>query len=127
MVTAPLHLVLTAQPQSVPAARNAVRAQLIEWDMAHLVDDAALLVTELATNAVLHARGQLRITLRLLAGTVRLEVGDDSPRLPTQRRPSTTAGTGRGLALVEALSSDWGVESGGGEGKVVWALLRAGS
>lgn len=120
---APLDLVVSAQPEAVPAVRRAVRAQLIEWGLGDLVDPVSLVVSELATNAVLHARGTLRVTLRREGDGARLEVGDDSPRLPHRRRRSPLSGTGRGLALVAELAGAWGVQVTAGGGKVVWAAF----
>lgn len=120
---APLELALSAQPAAVPAVRRAVRAQLIEWGLSDLVDPVSLVVSELATNAVLHARGTLRVRLCRQDDGARLEVGDDSPRLPQQRQRSALSGTGRGLALVAELAREWGVESTDGGGKIVWAAF----
>ena len=120
---APLDLALPAEPASVSVVRRAVCSRLLEWGLPDLVDPVALAVSELATNAVLHARGVLRVSLRRDGEAARLEVADDSPRLPQQRRHSPLAGTGRGLGLVAALSLDWGVEPLEGSGKVVWALF----
>lgn len=112
---------LPAEPASVPVARRAVVAQLRRWRLDGAEDALALAVSELATNAVLHGRAGLRVVLARTPGGVRLEVGDDSPRLPQQRRHSALSGTGRGLDLVAALASGWGVESVAGGGKLVWA------
>jgi len=96
--------------------------------MSDLVDCVILAASELATNAVLHARGSLRVTLeRTGPGEVRLEVTDGSSRLPLQRRHSQLAGTGRGLQLVGALAEEWGVEVLAGRGKVVWAVFLGGA
>lgn len=125
---APLDLALSAQPEAVPAVRRAVRARLVEWGLGDLVDPVSLVVSELATNAVLHARGTLRVTLRRDGDGARLEVGDDSPRLPQQRQRSALSGTGRGLALVAELAQGWGVQPAADGGKVVWAVFgRQGS
>ena len=122
---AALDLALPAEPASVPVARRAVCSRLLEWGLPDLVDPVALAVSELATNAVLHARGLLRVTLTRDGDLARLEVADDSPRLPLQRRHSALSGTGRGLGLVAALSLEWGVDASEGPGKVVWALFSA--
>ncbi len=120
---APLDLALPAEPASVSVVRRAVCRRLLDWGLPDLVDPVALAASELATNAVLHARGVLRVTLRRDGEAARLEVADDSPRLPQQRRHSALSGTGRGLGLVAALSREWGVEPEGSGGKVVWAVF----
>jgi hypothetical protein len=86
------------------------------------VHSAELAVTELVTNALLH--GQPPVVVRVVPGDarVRVEVTDGSPNLPVRAMPNADAMTGRGLALVEAVSADWGAERAG-EGKVVWAEI----
>jgi len=118
-----LVLSLPGEPASVPAARRAVAAQLRAWGLDPLVDTVSLAVSELATNAVLHVGGGLRLTLSRVSEGVRLEVGDGSARTPQQRRPMELSGTGRGLHLVDMLAADWGVEAGSATGKVVWAVF----
>ena len=92
-----------------------------------LVDDAALVVTELVTNALLHGGPTVRVRLRTQDDTVRVEVEDDGSELPVAVRRSTVAMTGRGLALVAAVARTWGVEPAQPQGKVVWAELGPGS
>ena len=118
-----LVLSLPGEPSSVPAARRAVAGQLRAWGLDPMVEPVSLAVSELATNAVLHAGGGLRVTLSRVSEGVRLEVGDGSARTPQQRRPTELSGTGRGLHLVNMLAADWGVESASGTGKVVWAVF----
>ena len=110
---------LTRGADSVPLARRHVRAV-----MPHSVvrEDVELVVTELVTNAVLHApAGEVRLRLEELPEAVRVEVEDAGHGMPVAVRESTTAMTGRGLALVAALSRAWGVDSGRPGHKVVWA------
>lgn len=83
-------------------------------------DTARLLVSELATNVVLHAHTTMRLTVLPVDDRVRVEVRDDDPGRPqTQRRPSPTAVGGRGMVLVDALATTWGV-NGNERGKTVW-------
>ncbi|MGZ6827885.1 MAG: ATP-binding protein [Mycobacteriales bacterium] len=108
---------------SVPAARAFVRRVLGEWQLDLLVDAAVLVVSELATNAVLHARSGFTVRLELDAqSTLRVEVLDASAALPAPRSFSVGATTGRGLAIIEDLVSAWGVERVDG-GKAVWVEL----
>ncbi|MCW2669573.1 MAG: hypothetical protein JWO27_1470 [Frankiales bacterium] len=106
---------------SVPRARTHVREVLPRSDVR---DDVELVVTELVTNAVLHApAGEVTLRVRPLADAVRVEVEDCGHGMPVRMRASTEAMTGRGLTLVAALSRAWGVESGRPGHKVVWAEL----
>jgi anti-sigma regulatory factor (Ser/Thr protein kinase) len=99
---------LASAPSSVRTARAAVRCALEPWP--HLQDTAALLVTELATNAVLHARSTFLVELRVGPDAVRVAVSDTSPVLPHRKPHGVQAGTGRGLGLVALLSSDSGCQ-----------------
>jgi anti-sigma regulatory factor (Ser/Thr protein kinase) len=87
-----------------------------------LLSDAQLLVAELAANAVLHARSRFSVAVRTGDATVRIAVWDASPLPPVQRDPAPTEASGRGLALVDGLAADWGIEVTDG-GKTVWAEL----
>jgi len=116
---------LPGDPTSVPAARRAVAAQLRAWGLEPFVDTVSLAVSELVTNAVLHAMGEVRVTLSLVPEGARLEVADGSSRAPQQRQPTALSGTGRGLQLVDMLATDWGVQSASGTGKVIWAVFAA--
>lgn len=116
---------LPAAVSSVPTARHFVESILTGWGLSGLAWHAAMIVSELASNAALHARGQqFSIRVSTVAEGVRVEVTDGSLRLPQQRSYSTEATTGRGLRLVEDLSADWGVVPAA-NGKTIWALLVA--
>jgi anti-sigma regulatory factor (Ser/Thr protein kinase) len=124
-VSAPVtvELSLSGAAASVPAARRFVRSTLQSWELDQLVEAAVLVVSELATNAVLHARSSFLVRLTVdHRGALRVEVVDASTKRP-QRRPFTPGSTtGRGLSIVEDLVSDWGVEPVEG-GKVVWVEI----
>ena len=117
---------LTIDPlaTAVREARRHVARALEDLGRADLVDNAVLGVSELVTNATLHARTALTVIVRKTArGRVRIEVRDGSPAVPRQRMHSATATTGRGLVLLQAVSADWGVDpvqEGQGSGKIVW-------
>ncbi len=85
---------------------------------------AKLIVTELVTNAVLHARSEVTVTVGLENDTLRLSVRDCSRRRPSARAYDLEAATGRGLALVDRLSSSWGVDVDD-TGKTIWVILAA--
>ncbi|KOT39094.1 hypothetical protein ADK41_14470 [Streptomyces caelestis] len=110
-------------PESVAKARRFVRAAL-GGAAPDLVDTAQLLVSELVTNVVLHARTEAEVAVRVEDGTVRVRVGDRRPdRGLVPHGCPPYAGTGLGLPLVAGLSSRRGVETGDG-GKTVWFELR---
>ncbi|HYY11466.1 MAG TPA: ATP-binding protein [Kineosporiaceae bacterium] len=110
-----------ASTATVGEARRWARAVLTAWDAEEFEWELSQLLTEVVTNAVLHARTALRVVLQLDAesGRLRCEVTDSSAALPRRRRHSTDATTGRGLQLLEGVASAWGVEPLG-EGKTVW-------
>ena len=87
---------------------------------ASVTEATALLVSELVTNAVRHAGTDLTLTLVTTRDGVRVEVRDHSAQMPQLARP--TAGSGRGLMLVERIAHRWGMQREGG-GKVVWCEL----
>jgi hypothetical protein len=78
----------------------------------------------LATNAIVHACSPFSVLAHVHDSGVRVSVSDNSPVRPAIRASDPLAVSGRGLQLVEALSSDWGVDVTP-EGKTVWADLRA--
>lgn len=101
-----------------------VRDALAETDApADVVDCAVLLVSELAANVTLHARTEVRVTVRVEDEALWAEVKDWSSRLPHACLAPGDATSGRGLRLVEAIASRWGVERDD-DGKVVWFVLR---
>ena len=89
-----------------------------------VLDDARVVVTELAANAVLHARSGFSVSIHGDAARLRIGVRDGSRAMPAPQEPAPRGLSGRGLLLVSALSSRWGVEPRT-DGKVVWAELRA--
>jgi len=113
---------LPPSPASVSAARRFVVAALLEHDAPGACDDAATLVSELATNAVLHARTPFTVEVSCVERVVRISVRDQSVAQPRVRDYGTSATTGRGMRLVEAMSSQWGVEQES-DGKSVWIDL----
>lgn len=112
-------------PASVPEARRLVRDMLVSVGREDLEDTASLLVSEIVTNALLHAGTPIEVAARLEGRQLRVEVGDGSLHLPVPRRYASTAGTGRGLLMVEQLVDDWGVLRHP-DGKTVWFTLSDG-
>ncbi|MEP7046476.1 MAG: MEDS domain-containing protein [Ilumatobacteraceae bacterium] len=107
---------------SLSDTRRFVAETLDGWGRAQLVDDATIIISELATNAILHARTDFTIVLSNQAGGVRLSVRDASVVAPQLRTPGPTAITGRGLLLVAAIARRWGTQPVG-DGKFIWAEL----
>jgi anti-anti-sigma factor len=123
------------------AARDFIRATCWQWRL-HAVDDptdplarlwveelvdrAVLVASELVTNAVVHTRGPLRLRLELVAGRLHLAVADHAPRLLGLAADpgDPDAEAGRGLVVVDQLTSAWGVQHPPEGGKVIWCVLE---
>lgn len=116
-------LTLQPLPQNVGHARRTVFDILISADRVDLAETAALVTSEIVTNAVLHAGSEIGLTVTVTQSGVLVEVQDDSARIPAQRTYEATATTGRGMALVGALATRFGVRRIPGDGKVVWFTL----
>jgi anti-sigma regulatory factor (Ser/Thr protein kinase) len=119
------HVTLPSVPQAAGLARGEVRSSLTSWGLERLEDTAVLLVSELVSNAVLHARHDgSELTLRIAdAGTwLRIEVSDGDPRPPRPQSPVALDESGFGLVLVESLAAKWGVDQDT-TGKTVWIEL----
>ncbi|WBB63663.1 ATP-binding protein [Streptomyces sp. WMMC500] len=112
-------------PRCVGLARAQLRKALARWGMAGIEESAVLVVSELVTNAVVHARvppGREILTRFVRQdGGVRIEVHDASGVWPVRRVPDGSGGYG--LVLVETLASRWGVAERDGVGKAVWAVV----
>lgn len=108
---------------SAGAARRFVTQMVTEWKLEKLLDDAVLVASELATNAVTHADSSCRIRLSLSPAALRIDVIDEGAGTPDPRAAGSTDEHGRGLLLVAALTSAWGLEVLPGDGKLVWAEL----
>jgi anti-sigma regulatory factor (Ser/Thr protein kinase) len=114
-------LTLDGVTASVPLARRFVRSTLQSWELDDMIESAVLVVSELATNAVLHAHSAFTVTLaRDAQGSVRIDVIDGSAKLPLRRTNSPGATTGRGLSIIQGLVAEWGSEPTD-SGKRVWA------
>jgi anti-sigma regulatory factor (Ser/Thr protein kinase) len=118
-----VELQLSDGPAAASATRRAVAAALDQWGLSELTDDAVLAVSELVTNAILHADPPFVVRLARGEGGVRLEVEDGSRTAPVRPLASTETMTGRGISLVDAVAQRWGVDQLP-DGKVVWCELR---
>lgn len=85
-------------------------------------DQVVWLASELATNAVLHARSPFRVQLTLAADRVRVAIEDDNPRLPAVTATDAQATSGRGLTIIDAVADRWGAGPRG-RGKTIWFEL----
>jgi anti-sigma regulatory factor (Ser/Thr protein kinase) len=108
---------------SVGHARHFVKERLREWGITGPVDDALLVVSELAANALTHARSSYRLRLSATEHALRIEVDDNGVGTPEPQPLTETEEHGRGLYLVGALAASWGMESADTGGKRVWAEL----
>ncbi|MGW3101019.1 ATP-binding protein [Streptomyces sp. NPDC001100] len=123
---------LPRHPASVGLARRRVRDHLADWGHAGddpALQDAVLLVSELATNVVRHGpllEREFEVAVTALAdGSCLIEVSDEGRVEPRLRVVTDAAEAGRGLHLVESVAAAWGVWSRGAHGKTVWALVQA--
>jgi anti-sigma regulatory factor (Ser/Thr protein kinase) len=115
-----------ADAASVPSARHFVRATLEQLDASAAWDTLSMLLSELATNAVLHARTEFHVEIIRAADRVRVSVTDLSPVIPRQRDYAADSTTGRGMRLVDSLAVAWGVERGTDRKTVWFEVLAAG-
>ncbi|GGQ83265.1 SpoIIE family protein phosphatase [Kitasatospora griseola] len=132
MVTARAAATFEPVDRSAAAARGFVRDALLGWDLPEVVDDAVVLVSELVTNAVVHAGTAAEVACLREEETVRIEVSDRHPErgqdsfanvtLNSDRYADPDGEGGRGLLMCSALSSSWGVEYAAGR-KTVWFRL----
>jgi DNA-binding NarL/FixJ family response regulator len=113
---------LEAQPQSAASARRFVDETLHRWQCDELFDVVGLLTSELVTNAILHAQSEIELSVSMTPDAIRIDVVDHSASMPTPRAAAQEDTSGRGLGLVEALATSWGVDERPG-GKSVWFEL----
>ena len=117
-----LTLRLPPEPASATRARRVTRDHLATVCPDDALDVASLLVTELVSNAVVHARTDMLLVVDVVPGRIELRVQDGSPDDPERRELDPDAPSGRGLAIVEELATTWGVDRDRGQ-KVVWASI----
>ena len=109
-------------PTSVRAARR-FALEAIGDAAAQTRETVELLVSELATNSIRHAQTDFELAVTRCAGRIRVAVTDLAGGRPTVRSPGPDEPTGRGLAIVEMLSEQWGVEHRAAANKTVWFTL----
>ena len=115
---------LRPDPTSAREARRLVARVCAEAGLpGELCDNAVLLASETVTNAVVHGRSEARLTVTADPTGVRVDVGDDNSRYPVVQANDPDALDGRGMAMLQACATQWGVEAGR-YGKVVWFEVR---
>jgi DNA-binding NarL/FixJ family response regulator len=110
---------LEPRAESAGRARRLAESVVRAWGEEEVAEVLTLLVSELVGNAIRHSDSDIYVVITLRSRVVRVEVEDRSPQRPVPRFTDGGAESGRGLGIVDALSSAWGVEPAG-EGKVVW-------
>lgn len=114
-----LERTLPPRAASAAAARRLVSQALEATPYSALVDAALVAVSELVTNALVHAGTEIGVQVCVDEQGLLVEVHDGNPHAPVVRRHARESGTGRGLHMVEGLADDWGIYHRG-DGKVVW-------
>ena len=120
-------ITLAARPISASRARGFVRDRLAEHALSHLSSDVELVVSELSTNAVVHTASSFTVLLHAFEDTLLLEVRDGSRVGPTLVAAQVHDTGGRGMALVDVLCRDWGVDAHADGGKSVWVTFSLGA
>lgn len=119
---------LGAKPEAVRAARSYVTSVLAAWAIPQdVINMAALLASELATNALTHgtaAGGTFTVEVRSYGCCIGVEVSDGSPAAPVVRAPTSETEHGRGLLLVTEVADSWGYYFGSNHRKHVWFHMR---
>jgi CheY-like chemotaxis protein len=114
---------LPAEAQSARLARAFAIQTLSTWGLDELVADCAIVVSELVTNAVVHAGSRSELRLSNHPHSVRVAVVDYGTGTPEPLAPSDSRLGGRGLQIVSSLATAWGVDGADGGRKLVWAEL----
>ncbi|HEX2384386.1 MAG TPA: ATP-binding protein [Acidimicrobiales bacterium] len=108
---------LPPEPGSAGAARrfvtDALRARDIDLEL------VSLLVSELVSNAILHAHTPLEVAVRIRGTHIRITVADESPVIPAMKQYAQDSVTGRGLTMVDSAAERWGIDEMA-DGKAVW-------
>jgi CheY-like chemotaxis protein len=117
---------LPADVQSAGEARRMVRRALDGWCDDDRLHDVALCVSELVTNAVVHAGSEPRVLVHVRPTVIHVEISDDSDAPPVEREAGPEDLSGRGVSILGTLADRWGARRRSGGGKTVWfELARA--
>ena len=117
---------LAPHPTAPRASRDFVTRTLLDWRLSRHIPAACLVVSELVTNAMIHAGTDIDLTVSEHRQAIRVAVRDRSPDLPLER-PEALDVHGRGLTIVAGLTKAWGVLPHTDGGKAVWAVLDGSS
>ena len=123
----PVQVELPPDMSAASVARERTRGALRTWRLPNLLDPLLLVVSELVGNAVRHGRPPVAMLLKRTGPGVRVEVHDERAGTGSSAEatlPDVQAESGRGMYLVQAVSSETGVEQVEGDGKVVWATVE---
>ena len=107
-------------PAILASARSFAADRLRTLELTAVRDDVQLLLTELITNAIIHARTDFEVRLESSGAGVRVEVIDGNPIMPAAGTLTPAALSGRGLTLVQSMSTRWGAHHNEAGGKTVW-------
>ncbi|HTT31188.1 MAG TPA: ATP-binding protein [Solirubrobacteraceae bacterium] len=107
------------EPQSVPAARR-FATSVLRGASTETLEAVELMVSELATNCIRHTDSGFELSITRGGGDIRVEATDGAGGEPEMRSPKPTDPSGRGLKIIDMLSSDWGVDHRPATGKTVW-------
>ena len=108
--------------ESVPLARQFVR-DAVQGAAPEVLETVALLVSEVATNCIRHTDGPFDMRITQESGAIRIEATDRGSGEPRMRSPGPTDPSGRGLQIVDMLSTEWGYERSSGSGTTVWFTI----
>ena len=123
--TEPRSLRLTGGVGAPRLARDFLAATCSEWRAEQFVETGSLVVSELVSNAVLHAGTDLAVDLEFTGARLTMRVHDRSPALPEPAVARPSGAGGHGLEIVAQIAESWGVDPDPGGGKNVWCVLRA--
>jgi DNA-binding NarL/FixJ family response regulator len=114
------------EARSASDARRFARETLARWACPEAASEAVvLLVSELVTNAIIHAKTTVDVQLSLLSGHLRVEVVDRAPEYIRRRAAADEDQSGRGMALIDTLTTGWGIDERP-DGKAVWFEVSTG-
>ena len=117
---------LPAESASARRARGFVSTAAEMWGRPELASGAGLCATELVTNVLIHTDcTACRLAVSYQHDRLLIEVHDDSPKLPSRSTEAVEAEHGRGLQIVEAVASEWGIVSDTHSGKSIWVRMGA--
>lgn len=118
-------LVVHASPRAVRDARQLMQRLCQQLGVAdELADTSVLLISEVVTNAVMHAQSEARVSITVSAHEVYVEVADDATKMPVAQPRNDTAVSGRGVGMLDVAASEWGVRSDV-VGKTVWFTVTS--